>query len=131
MPDCALFLLPHPVSQSPAAMKKLFYLILANFLAFTSFPVFAGTASSAKPATEAKVGGTEHLNALISRIEEIRQMDFSSLDDGQRADLRQELQSIHKAVKAEKAAGAQVVSGGVYISFGALIIIILLLILIL
>jgi hypothetical protein len=63
------------------------------------------------------------LARLQERIEEINAMDKNSLSRGERKALKKEVRQIKDEVKA--------LSGGVYISIGALLIIILLLILLL
>ena len=60
---------------------------------------------------------------LVNRLEEIKAMDKSTLTRKERKELKREVKSIKKEMK--------VMSGGVYLSIGAIIIIILLLILIL
>ena len=63
------------------------------------------------------------LEEITRRVEEIKSIDKSSLSREDRKQLRNELVSMKKEAKA--------LSGGVYLSVGAIIIIILLLILIL
>ena len=63
------------------------------------------------------------LEKITRRVEEIKSIDKSSLSREDRKQLRNELVSMKKEAKA--------LSGGVYLSVGAIIIIILLLILIL
>jgi len=60
---------------------------------------------------------------LVERLEEIKAMDKSTMSRAERKALKKEVKSIKKEMK--------VMSGGVYLSVGAIIIIILLLILIL
>jgi hypothetical protein len=64
---------------------------------------------------------TAYANALIERLEHIKQMDMSDMSSSERNDLRKEVRSIQKEQKP---------AGGFYISVGAAIIIVLLLILI-
>lgn len=63
------------------------------------------------------------LEEIKSRVTEIKEMDKSSLSRTERKALKKELRSMNKESRA--------MSGGVYLSVGAIIIIILLLILIL
>jgi len=63
------------------------------------------------------------LDEIITRVNEIKDMDKSNLTRSEKKELRSEL----KSMKTE----ARAMSGGVYLSVGAIIIIILLLILIL
>jgi hypothetical protein len=60
---------------------------------------------------------------LLQRLQEIRSMDKSELTRLEKKSLRKEVKGIRKEMKS--------ISGGVYLSVGAIIIIILLLILIL
>ena len=60
---------------------------------------------------------------LIQRLEEIKDMNKSTLTGSEKKELRKEVKGIKKEMKA--------ISGGVYLSVGAIIIIILLLILLL
>ncbi len=65
--------------------------------------------------------------AMITRIDEIKVMDFSKLNKQEKKELRAEVKMIKSDLQAQQLNS----SGGVYISVGAAIIIILLLILIL
>ncbi len=60
---------------------------------------------------------------IVDRVEEIKNMDKSNLSRADKKELRNELRTMKKHARA--------MSGGVYLSVGAIIIIILLLILIL
>lgn len=60
-------------------------------------------------------------SALLLRLDEIRDMDKSKLEAKDKKDLKKEVRSIKRELKD--------ISGGVYISAGALILILLLLIL--
>ena len=62
------------------------------------------------------------VNRMISRVNEIKEMDKSNLSSAEKKGLRKELRSLKHELKTGK---------GVYLSVGAIIIIILLLILIL
>lgn len=94
-------------------------LVIAN-------PVSAA-ALDPRPKTETPTELTEEqkarLAAIKSRVDEIKAMDKSALSKAERKALRQELKDMKKEAKA--------ISGGVYLSVGAIIIIILLLILLL
>lgn len=67
---------------------------------------------------------TARLQAIMTRLTEIRDMDRSNLSTSERKDLKKEVKSMQKEVREGK-------SRGVFLSVGAIIIIILLLILIL
>lgn len=73
------------------------------------------------PATEA--ANRAVVQKLENRLNEIKAMDHKSLSKSERKALRKEVREIKREVKA--------ISGGIYISVGALILIILLLILLL
>jgi hypothetical protein len=74
--------------------------------------------TNSSPATE-----SPRAQQLLQRLEEIKDMSKSELTSSEKKDLRKEVRSIKKEMKA--------ISGGVYLSVGAIIIIILLLILLL
>lgn len=96
------------------------------------FVLNAGTASASivadKPSKERINELTDEqkarIDALKRRVEEIKDMDRSTLSKAERKGIRQELKEMNKEAKA-------IQGKGVYLSVGAIIIIILLLILIL
>ncbi|HEY0668699.1 MAG TPA: hypothetical protein VGD22_11010 [Sphingobacteriaceae bacterium] len=101
--------------------QKIYMLAIALVLVLTS-PVTM--AKNTKPANQPLTTEQQiRLEEITRRVEEIKSIDRSSLNREQRKDLRNELVSMKKEAKA--------LSGGVYLSVGAIIIIILLLILIL
>ncbi|NEU07207.1 hypothetical protein GZH53_02680 [Flavihumibacter sp. R14] len=101
--------------------KKIYFLATAILLSVASPSVMAKDSRPAKtPLTEQQ---QVRLNNIEQRVLEIKEMDRSSLSRQERKDLRKELQEMKKEANA--------MSGGVYLSVGAIIIIILLLILIL
>lgn len=73
------------------------------------------------PATEA--ANKAEVQRLERRLSEIKEIDHKSLSKAERKALRKEVKEIKRQVNA--------ISGGVYISVGALILIVLLLILLL
>lgn len=100
--------------------KKIYLLATAILLSVASSTAMANDAKPAKaPLTEQQQA---QLQSIEQRVLEIKKMDKSSLSRQDRKDLRNELQDMKKEAKA--------LSGGVYLSVGAIIIIILLLILI-
>jgi len=109
-------------------MKKKIYLIAATLmLTFAAFTSQAATTPNtfnkeaiANMTPEQKQARIEEIKA---RVAEIKAMDKSQLTREERKELRSEL----KSDKRE----AQAMSGGIYLSVGAIIIIILLLILLL
>lgn len=100
--------------------KKIYLLATAILLSVASSTAMANDSKPAKaPLTEQQQA---QLQNIEQRVLEIKKMDKSSLSRQERKDLRNELQEMKKEAKA--------LSGGVYLSVGAIIIIILLLILI-
>lgn len=101
-----------------SAFLMIFTLSL-SFIPTTSFgktiePITASSNSKEIPA-EVKI--------MLNRLDEIKKMDKSSLTSVEKKELRKEVRSIKKTLKAS--------NNGVYLSVGAIIIIILILILIL
>ena len=92
----------------------------ALFLMLAAPSVMAKDASTKPEMTESQ---KTRLAEIYNRVEQIKSMDKSELSRAERKDLRNELREMKKEAKA--------MSGGVYLSVGAIIIIILLLILIL
>jgi len=109
-------------------MKKRIYLIAATVM--LTLAAFSSQAATVTPilnkdaiaamTTEQKQARIEEIKA---RVAEIKAMDKSQLSNADRKELRAELKSDRRE--------ARMMSGGVYLSVGAIIIIILLLILIL
>lgn len=103
-------------------MKKFIYSLVLIF----TLGISANTASAAdskKPKTELTAEQKVQFEKITSRVEEIRNMDKSNLSREEKRALRKELREMKDQARA--------LSGGVYLSVGAIIIIILLLILIL
>lgn len=98
--------------------KKIIPAFLLASCISLSMPVFA--TNVVVPAIE---NTDAHVQQLMTRLAEIRNMDKSSLSSSERKDLRKEV----KAMKAEVRANRK----GVYLSVGAAIIIVLLLIILL
>lgn len=61
--------------------------------------------------------------ALVLRLQEIREMDMSTLDRAEKKELKSEVREINKELKRD--------GGGIYLSVGALLVVIILLILLL
>lgn len=97
---------------------------MAICLSITFLPIQlnASTTETPSPIVVLKPVVSAEANALVSRLDEIKYMDESTLSRSERKGLRKEVRSIQKNLHDNY--------GGVYISVGALIIIILLLILI-
>lgn len=94
----------------------LFVMLLVPVQSFASSAV-AGPAIPVSPTNE-----SAKIEAMVSRLNEIKDMDKSNLSSAERKELRKEVRAIKDSVKD---------SGGVYISVGAIIIILLLLIILL
>jgi hypothetical protein len=102
-------------------MKKAVFYFLTVF-SLTLAPVC--TAATSDPIPNAGTSEMpERVKILLSRLEEIKNMDKSGLSKAEKKELRTELRDM----KAEM----QRTNNGIYLSIGAIIIIILLLILIL
>ena len=103
-------------------MKKFIYsLVLIFTLAISTNTVSA--AEKSEPKTEMTAEQKVQFERIVNRVEEIRNMDKSNLTRVEKKALRKELREMKDKARA--------LSGGVYLSVGAIIIIILLLILIL
>ena len=102
-------------------MKKLIYTLALVF----TLGISTNTVSAAdkKEKTEMTAEQKVQFEKITSRVDEIRNMDKSNLTRAEKKALRAELKQMKEQARA--------LSGGVYLSVGAIIIIILLLILIL
>ena len=85
-----------------------------------AFPSFSADTKTAVPATATETPA-EQVARLEQRLEEIKALDHKSLSSSEKRALRKEV----RAIKKEMAE----ISGGVYISVGALLLIILLILL--
>lgn len=98
-------------------------------IAFASFLIMGSFLPSVVHAEGGKTGAktapveSAEVQALKSRIKEIKAMDKSTLSRTEKKELRQELRGMNSAVAAN--------NNGIYLSIGAIVIIILLLILLL
>jgi len=110
----------------------LFVLFVPTPLSAHKEPVKATAAASNTESTKA--------DALVERLDEIKAMDIPALSSSEKKELRKEVRSIKKELKAinESDSKSPAVSnsetnnsGGIYLSAGAVILIILLLILLL
>lgn len=104
-------------------MKKLVYSLAIFFVfALSMNPVMAADKKAKNP-SELSAADQVKLQNIMDRVTEIKKMDKSHLTKVERKALRSELKDMKNQARA--------LSGGVYLSVGAIIIIILLLILIL
>ncbi len=89
-----------------------------------AMPAAASSIVKNEPQTSSASGPEDpRAQQLVQRLEQIRSMDKSNLSTSEKRSLRKEVKQTRKEMKA--------LSGGVYLSVGALIIVILLLILLL
>lgn len=103
-------------------MKKTFFslLITLSLVAFPSTLVAAENAplhTTTPPPTEMPA----EVRVMLDRLEEIKELDKSSLSSAEKKELRKEVRAIKKDVRAS--------GNGLYISSGVIIIILLLIIL--
>lgn len=98
---------------------------MTAFLLFAIMPASLTAATEPIATTSATTATVESVeaNALLARLAEIKAMDKSNLKYSEKRQLRKETRAIKSQLKA--------LSGGVYLSAGAIIIIVLLLILLL
>lgn len=101
-------------------MKKLHYCLMILMLSLITIPTNM-MASEKNPATPKEVPA--EVKTMLNRLEEIKEMDKSTLSSSDKKELRKEVKTIKQNLRAT--------GNGVYLSVGAIIIIILLLILLL
>jgi hypothetical protein len=105
-------------------MKNLTKCMIIALALLTFMPIPLNAVAEFKaPSSAAKTVETTQTNALVARLNTIKAMDKSNMSGFEKKQLRKETRSIKKSLKA--------LSGGVYLTTGAIIIIILLLILLL
>jgi hypothetical protein len=109
-------------------MKKFVYCLLATCLSLTFIPLQLNAATPDKPSSlvapkPAEPSESAEAKALILRLDEISAMDMSKLKSSEKKNMRKEVRSIKRELKD--------ISGGVYISAGALILILILLVVLL
>ena len=107
-------------------MKKIiFSCVMALFLSLAFLPLQSNAASKAAPSSLAVPSRAESPEArtLVLRLNEINAMDKSNLNASEKKNLRKEVRTIKENLRA--------ISGGVYLSVGAILLIVLLLIILL
>ncbi len=107
-------------------MKKLTLCLMALCLSLTFIPAQSKAATAAtKPITTAVANPVDAAKAQVLelRLNEINQMDKSTMLPSEKRQLRKEVRTINKQLNE--------MGGGIYISVGAVIIILLLLIILL
>lgn len=106
-------------------MKKIILVVMAICLSFTLLPLQSNAATTAEPSSlvVTKTVEAAEAKALTLRLTEISTMDMSKIKSSEKRDLRKEVRSIKRELRD--------ISGGVYISAGALIVILILAIILL
>ena len=99
------------------------FMMAFMFLTFSSMSLKAITTSTIAILDPVKTAEQAEAEVLITRLNDIKEMDKSGLTRSEKRELRQETRAIKKHLKD--------IGQGVYLSTGAIIIIILLLILLL
>jgi len=107
-------------------MKKLTTYAMAAFLMLSIMPIQLSALPGTPPATTPTTIPVEsaQVQVLTARLNEIKELDRSTMSSTEKKVLRKEVRSIKKELKEQA-------SGGVYLSVGAILIIILLLVLLL
>ena len=105
-------------------IKKFLRIVSIGMLLTITIPAYSASSLYGSPKTSTTTNNEEpRVQQLIQRLENIKDMNKSELTNSEKRNLRKEVKDIKKEMKA--------LSGGVYLSVGAIIIVILLLILIL
>lgn len=99
--------------------KSILYLLLIVAMAFMPNTAMASI-NNPMPATPAPNEIPAEIQVMLNRLEEIKDMDKSNLERSDRKELRAEVRTIKKKVRAS--------GNGIWISSGAIIIILLLII---
>jgi hypothetical protein len=96
---------------------KILYTSLLLFVtSIVSMPVQAGQ-------LEVKANHAEQAAVMLQRLETIKEMNVQSMSSVEKKELKNEVQTIHKNLKA--------LDGGIYLSVGAIIVILLIILIIL
>ena len=103
-------------------MKKLSFYLMIMILSLMVCPATLSAAEKNVTTPEAKEVPAE-VQTMLNRLEEIKEMDKSSLKSSEKKELRKEVREIKENLRSS--------GNGLYLSVGAIIIIILLLILLL
>jgi hypothetical protein len=104
-------------------LKKTISILLLALSLGAVVPAFSADITA--PAAANSSNNDAHASQLLSRLEEIRNMDKSNLTTSEKRALRKEVKEMKKEVRRDR--GGSVI----YLSLGAVIIIVLLLILLL
>lgn len=101
--------------------NKIILCLMAAFLTFNMLPTAAKASVVTTKIAAVKPIHSEEGNALIARLEVLKDMDMSQLSSPEKQALRQEVRGIKNRLNA--------LNEGIYISAGAIIIILLLILL--
>jgi hypothetical protein len=104
-------------------MKKFIISLMAVILTLTITPIMSSATTVESPVTtkpNEKTAESAEARALVLRLNEIKSMDKSKLKANDKKALHKEVKTIKRKLKD--------ISGGVYLSAGAIILILLLLI---
>ena len=106
-------------------MKKFIFCLMATILTLTFLPIQSFAATKEDPSSLVVTKPPEpaeaaEAKALVTRLDEIKAMDMSTLKSADKKVLRKEVRSIKRELKT--------ISGGVYISAGLLIVILIILV---
>ena len=105
-------------------MKKSTFFLMMMVLSLNAFPKTSNAPeTNLASATNNSKEMPAEVKVMLSRLDEIKTMDKSSLNSSEKKALRKEVRAINSSLKN--------LGNGVYLSVGAIIIIILLLILLL
>jgi hypothetical protein len=106
-------------------MKKIAFCLIASSMLLTFQPLQTKAATTTTPTSVVVTNTTDAVKAktMLLRLNEIKEMNKTNLNSSEKKSLRKEVRSINRELKT--------MSGGVYLSVGAVIIIILLLIILL
>jgi len=106
-------------------MKKIVFCLMLACLSFTFLPLQSNAATIAEPssAVDPKPAESAEAKTLLLRLDEINNMDKKKLNTSEKKDLRKEVKSIKKNLRA--------IGTGVYLSGAAIILIVILLVVLL
>ena len=106
-------------------MKKIVFCLMVACLSFTFLPLQSNAATIAEPssAVDPKPAESAEAKALLLRLDEINNMDKKNLNTPEKKDLRKEVKSIKKNLRA--------IGTGIYLSGAAIILIVILLVVLL
>jgi hypothetical protein len=106
-------------------MKKITLGLLATCLSLTFIPLqsFGATTNEPSSLVVTKPAESAEAKTLLLRLDELNAMDMSKLKSSEKKNMRKEVRSINHELRE--------LSGGVYLSVGAILLIALLLIILL